>query len=218
MSLVRVTAPAPLFDVAELKRHLRVDTDDEDLEIDAYGQAVVDHLDGADGWLNRCLAPQTWDVSLHPEQLPGWGRPTWGHRRRHTHDWVLCLPLAPVIEIVWVKYLAAGDGALTSWTDFDVFGLGDSQGARLQPSYGSCWPDVRCQPDAFRIRFSAGYAQDDGEDGTVEAVPFAIKAALKLMVADLYANRESQVADAAAAFAANPTVGRLLTPYQFKPA
>ena len=47
----------PLVDV---KRHLRVDHDDEDAIIAAYLEAAIAHLDGLSGTLGMALAPQTW--------------------------------------------------------------------------------------------------------------------------------------------------------------
>lgn len=46
--------------LSEVKRHLRVDHDDEDVIIAAYLEAAIAHLDGLSGTLGMALAPQTW--------------------------------------------------------------------------------------------------------------------------------------------------------------
>ena len=48
--------------LAEMKAHLRVDGDDEDLLIQSLTDAAVSWLDGWDGVLGRCIMPQTWRI------------------------------------------------------------------------------------------------------------------------------------------------------------
>lgn len=73
--LRRVTAPAALpVTLAEVKAHLRVLHPDEDAMIQSYLAAVVCELDGKDGELFRCLAPQVWEQEIiigpSPTALP----------------------------------------------------------------------------------------------------------------------------------------------------
>ena len=59
-----VTPPAsePLT-LLDVKEHLRVWFDDDDDYISDLIKAVVSHLDGYSGTLNRCLVSQTWQTS-----------------------------------------------------------------------------------------------------------------------------------------------------------
>lgn len=56
--LVAPTHPVVLLD--DMKAHLRVLHDDEDLDIQALTDAATSWLDGWDGVLGRCIMPQTW--------------------------------------------------------------------------------------------------------------------------------------------------------------
>lgn len=61
---VRVVAPQEaVVDLSDLKIHLRVDGDAEDLLIAAYERAAVSHLDGYRGILGRCILSQQWEVT-----------------------------------------------------------------------------------------------------------------------------------------------------------
>jgi uncharacterized phiE125 gp8 family phage protein len=100
----------------------------------------------------------------------------------------------PVTAIASVKYDV--DGVETTLPPADY--TQDLPGGRV---WAESWPTA----DAYgsvRVRFTAGYS----------TVPAPLKAAVLLMVGDLYANREAVSADVS--FADNPTVTRLLWPYR----
>lgn len=52
-----------LISVDDLKLHLRVLHDDDDLEIQMQIDSAMSWLDGWDGVLGRCIMPQTWRVT-----------------------------------------------------------------------------------------------------------------------------------------------------------
>ena len=57
----RLTAPIhPVVSLSDIKAHLRVLHDDEDLDIQALTDAATSWMDGWDGVLGRCVMPQTW--------------------------------------------------------------------------------------------------------------------------------------------------------------
>lgn len=65
MTPVLVTPPVgQVVELPELKAHLRVDHDDDDILIASLEMAAVAHLDGWTGILGRCILPQTWAVNL----------------------------------------------------------------------------------------------------------------------------------------------------------
>lgn len=66
--------------LSDVKRHLRVDHDDEDALIAAYLDAAIAHLDGYSGTLGIALAPQTWRAVFD------------------AGDDTDCLPLGPIIS------------------------------------------------------------------------------------------------------------------------
>jgi hypothetical protein len=69
-----ITAPDALpVSLNEMKAHLRVVHDDDDLDIEERIASVVAHLDGWGGALGRCIMPQTWAIDVigpGPHLLP----------------------------------------------------------------------------------------------------------------------------------------------------
>jgi uncharacterized phiE125 gp8 family phage protein len=137
----------------------------------------------------RALLTQTWDYSL-----PGW--PTSNF---------INLPygnLQSVTSIKW-KDTAAVESTLTVTTDYLVETNGDQCGRIVLP-YGVTWPSGTLYPsNPITIRFICGWT-------TAALVPYKIKAALKMIAADLYANRERQLVTAVQSYIENKTVERLL--------
>lgn len=208
LDLVRVDAPAtPLVTVDELKLSLRVDHDDDNDLIEAFGESVTDHLDGFAGTLGRALVTQTWKLSL-----PGFPRlGHWPHGPRmfgagHRHHRRIRLPLPPLVDVTSIHYLDAdlADQTLTA----DQYIVLDGPLASVDPAPGLCWPSTGCHPRAVEITYVAGY-------GEAALVPGPIRTAAKLMVGDLYENRSSVVIDASrVTLIEAPTVARLLKPYR----
>ncbi|MBB4207278.1 head-tail connector protein [Roseinatronobacter bogoriensis] len=64
MTPIRVTPPAgPVVPLPDLKAHLRVVGNHDDVHIAALEAAAVAHLDGWRGALGRCILEQAWQVS-----------------------------------------------------------------------------------------------------------------------------------------------------------
>lgn len=165
MALTLVTAAAaPLVTLAEVKRHCRVDHTDDDTYLEALVAAITANIDGADGWLGRCLGEQTWKLSL--PYFPC-GR--------------IYLPLPPLQGVTEVAYTDV-DGAPQTYADFREFGVDSRIGQGfILPAYDGEWPETRDDtPEAVQITFTAGYA----------ALPTPIKHAILLMVGSLYEHRE----------------------------
>lgn len=206
MSLVLVTAPDPILSLEEVKLHLRVDHDDDDDLIAALIEAAVGHIDGDAGWLGRALGPQTWDWKIDACDFPPRG--TCGHE--------LVVPLHPLIEVTSITVLD-DDGHSQAWEAFDAYGIRAtvSRGV-IVPVPDGTWPTIVDRKEAVTVRFVAGYAGGDGEspEGLVETVPAPIKAALKLMIGDLYANRETVAPGSSAKIAMSTTVEALLEPFR----
>ena len=177
-----VTAPNLVVTVAEAKAHLRVDASDHDTQIEAFIAAAIANLDGPAGWLGRSIGSQVLNLVM---DHTAFGRSSFR------------VPSGPVITLTSVKYIDT-DGVEQTLAAETYTLLVDG---RVALAYNQSWPSVRCQSDAVRVRYTAGYA----------AVPAPIKAAILMMVADMYANREAQMA---ADMTPNPTVDALLGPYR----
>lgn len=207
MTLIRITPPAvrPLS-LAEAKAQLRIDFDVDDAQIEACIDAAVEHIDGDMGWLNRALCPQTWELRL--DRFPGgWlaGRPDAGAH--------IEIPLPPLIEVVSVTYEDEnGDTQTVDPDTYRVFDHGRRK-STIAPVRTATWPTPEPLHDGVRIRFKAGFASDDDPD--VADVPAPIVSALKLMVTDLYQQRETFVTGTIAQPAPmSTTVERLLYPWR----
>lgn len=112
----------------------------------------------------------------------------------------IVLPCPPHIDIVSVKYVDT-DGVEQTLAG-DQYEL---LGSEFDLTWGNRWPSCRRQREAVRIRYRAGYA----------TLNPSIHAAMLLMIGDLYANRETAIADYRGFVGEIPmsvTVTNLLTP------
>ena len=136
----------------------------------------------------RALITQTWDCYL--DEWPEGDRIT--------------LPfgnLQSVTSVSW-KDTDGTETTLTATTDYLVETNGDQNGAIVLP-HGCSWPSGTLYPsNPIKIRIVCGWA-------SANAVPFKIKAALLMVWADLYENRESQTVSNAG-YVQNKTVDALL--------
>lgn len=182
-----VTPPEPVISLEDAKAHLRVVHADEDDLILAYVAAATGHIDGPYGWLGRAIGVQTLEM-----RLPAFGTCGW-----------IALPYRPAIEIVSVKYVdEAGDSVTLDGSQYDL------SGGMLRPAWPSSFPTAAWRGAAgetVQIQWKAGHAE----------LPPAIRAAILLMVGDLYANRETTVVGTgAASIPMSTTVENLLSPFR----
>lgn len=114
----------------------------------------------------------------------------------------LRLPFPPVIEVQAISYVTTAGDTVT--LDASAY---ETAGAVIMPAYASHWPAARYHRETVRIRYRAGY----------KMLPPAIRAALLLMIGDLYGNRETVETGVRAAAVTVPmstTVQALLAPYR----
>jgi uncharacterized phiE125 gp8 family phage protein len=174
-SLVRITPPdEPILSIEQARAQCRVDAwgspavhpDDELLE--SYVQAATDELDGVDGWLNRALVTQTWQLSLDyfPER-------------------VIRVPLPPLQSVTQIEYDAPDGTPTVLDTDaYDVVIAADP--GFIIPATSLSWPSTLDREAAVRIRYVAGY-------GDAEDVPEIIKNYIRQRVGQSYDVRELSV-------------------------
>jgi hypothetical protein len=111
------------------------------------------------------------------------------------------LPYSPVIEIVSLKYIDPdGVERPTAPDQYELLG------ASLFPGFNVSWPSPRRQREAVRIRYRAGY----------ENLPAPIRAAILLMVGDLYRFRDTVTiaGNVAAEIPMSTTISNLLSPFR----
>lgn len=170
MGLSLVTAPTvePLS-LEEVKVHLRVDGNDHDTYINTLIVAARKHVENL---TRRRLVQQTWDYTL--PRFP---------------NGEIELPIMPVSSITSVTYIN-GSGVSTPFTDFTL--INDGARAMVVRDYNVSWPTTREHGNAVTVRFVAGYdpTADSPQDLTGN-IPADIRAAMKLIIGDLFENRES---------------------------
>lgn len=188
MGLKLVTGPATQpVSLAEAKAHLREDSSDFDTEIQAFVYAATQFVDGPEGFIGRALIDQTWDLYL--DHFPGRSFRN-AYPSLRVREQSIELPLPPLIEVIGVFYL---DSSGTE-QEFDAgnYIVDDaSKPARIILRRTASWPTASCEANAIRIRFRAGYV--DQNSPPAACVPFTIKAAILMYVGDLYLNRENTV-------------------------
>ena len=210
-SLTLVSTPAALpLTLAEVKVHLRVadEITAEDNLITALIETATAHLDGRDGILNRALVAQSWELRMNC--FP------YDTHSQNPYDAVwdrrIDLPLPPLISIDSVSYIDEG-GTLQTLdpSTYQVISGGFGRAALVE-AYLQDWPSTRDEPEAVRVRFTAGYVTPSGSPPmAAEGIPMPIKQAMKLIIGDLYENREAAIAGVA--ITSNPSASILLSPY-----
>lgn len=181
MALKRITPPANMpITLAEAKKHLREDSDDFNEQIEAFIEAAVDFVEGPTGFLGRALIDQEWDLYLDAFPCSIDARPN-----------EIEIPLPPLISVSGVYYLDS-DGVEQTFSASSYTVDTASEPGRVMLKSAGSWPTIQQAANAVRVRFRAGYL-DQTVSPAEDDVPGTIKAAILILVGDLYANRESQV-------------------------
>ena len=162
MALQLVTPPTEFpVPLSRAKHHMRVDSCDQNDLILAYIGAATEW---AQNYTRRQFVTATFDLFLD-RFCP-----------------VILVPRSPLVSVTSVKYLDEGGTEQTvSATDYVV----DSASApgRVTLAEGASWPGIQPVANAVRVRFVAGYGDQD-------AVPDGVRAAILLLTAHLYEYRE----------------------------
>lgn len=191
MKVVQAVAPTlECISLESLKLHLRIeDSIEEDFtEDDLLKDIIKSAWNHVEDITRRQLLSATWDYYL--DEFPG--------------DDYIKLPFGNLQSVTHIKYTDSdGDQTtMTVTTDYLVETNGEGIGRIVLP-YGETWPSFTAYPsNPIVIRYVAGWT-------TRALVPYKIKAACKLIAADLYTNRESQIVSGQA-YQENKTVMRLL--------
>ena len=165
-TLTRTTGPTDEpVSLEFLKRHARIETVDEDVDINAKLRAAVRFIERQH---DIAIIDQTWTMTL--DRFPSTDR--------------LYVPIRPVDSIASITYTDA-DGATQTWSGAD-YRLIDSDGLRpfITYVYGGGWPaGVRFDLASVAVVFVAGY-------GVRADVPADLQQAIALLVATHYSDRE----------------------------
>ncbi len=185
-SLVVVTAPTvePVT-LADAKAHLRVTSNAEDALISARIKAA---RRWCERYCRRGFITQT--VRLRMDEFPD-----------EDDGDVIFLPWGKVASVTSITYVDTG-GTTQTMDAADYITDLDNVPARVSPAYGYLWPLAREQLGSINVTYVVGAstAEDD------------VKAALLLVLGDLYENREASIIGAS--YVVNPAVEALLAPHR----
>lgn len=189
----RIVAPGErLISTAAAKSHLNVHHSDHDGLIAAMVEVVEQHLDGWGGVVGKALITQTWRDSF--SCFPS--------------GWLGALSVGPVQSIEGVRYYADGGSSLTVVDPGTYRVVKHASGIHLELVDGESWPDgLATRSDCVQVTYVAGYG-DAAAD-----VPAPIVQAAKLLLGDLYENRETFVVGQAD-LRTLPTVAALLSSHR----
>jgi len=169
----------------EAKLHLRVDISTDDSLIDSLIQAAREYVEIYTG---RSYVLRTYraDLPYFADEIQ--------------------LPFKPIISISNIKYYSDASPSVLTTLPATYYTLTRNV---IQRAYGATWPAVNTFPNNVQITYTAGYAPTSSPEVPAENVPAAVKAAILLMIGDLYENREAQVLYPGA-IQVNKTTERLL--------
>lgn len=189
MSHTLVTAPTvePLTP-SELLEHVRELDQDQAGYLADLGAVARQHVEE---YCRRALLSQTWKLQLD------------GFPAERTF---LRIPRPPLQAVTSVKYVDLS-GTQVTWDPSNYVVDPASLPGRIHLGYGLSWPSTRCQANAVEVIYTAGY----GDAG--DAVPDALRHALKLLVGNWYEHREPVVTGTIAT-ALPLSVQALLGPYR----
>lgn len=177
----------------DAKVHCKLGSDECDE--DAYVQSLIKMArEAVEEATCRALITQTRELRLDGFPCDG-----------DDADDALEIPRPPLASISSIKYIDTA-GTLQTWDpalyQVDIF----SEPGRVLPAYGQVWPITRPVLGAVRIEFVCGFGDEPTD------VPEPLRQAIRLLVGDAYAIRESQIVGVS--IAANPAVAALIAPYR----
>ena len=184
------TAPATdLLTLEEIKQQRGIvigDTWDDDFLKSLRDTAIEE----VEAWLRRRCITQTWYFYLQ----------RWPDRN------YIVLPYGSLQSVTAITYKDT-DGDSNTFSTDDYIVESDTDPGRVVLAYGESWPSTTLYPsNPIRIEFICGYGDSRAD------VPESIRSAAKLIVADMFENREPTIIGTIVQRL--PTVENLLTKYK----
>ena len=157
------TAATSILTLAQVKTHLRVDHDNEDTLITRLRDAAVVW---SEEYTRRQFINATHTLVL--DSFPA----------------VIHAPVSSLVSVTTISYEAPDN--TTTTMDSDDYDLDISrEPGRIVTAYSESWPATRSEINAVTVTYVAGYG------ASADDTPDAIKAAVLMLIAHLYENRES---------------------------
>ena len=188
--ITEVTAPTvEPVSVAEARDHLRVDLDVDDILI--YNMLVAAR-EYVEIYCNRSFAKHTYRADLV------------GFYNE------MRLPRKPIQAITHIKYYTSASPSVLTTLAASNYTLSRDV---VSLAYGGTWPAVYPRVDGAQITFQTGYSNLASPEDQVANVPKSVRAAMLMIVGDLYENREGQIIYPGQ-IQENPTVNMLLNSHR----
>lgn len=186
-----ITPPAsePIL-LSDAKLHLRIESSytADDTYISTLLSVAREYVESI---TNRKLITQTWEA-----YLTDWPR---------SADYI-SLPFGSLQSVTSVVYIDS-DGTSHTWPNTEYTVESTTEPGRIVLNYMHSWPSVTLHPsNPIQIQFVCGY----GANGS--AVPMPIIHAIKLMISDMYEQREPFVVGRN--YIPTNTINMLLFPYR----
>jgi uncharacterized phiE125 gp8 family phage protein len=181
-ALQRTVAPTQYpVSLAEAKAHVKQDFDTDDAMLAAQ---IIAATELVESFTKQQMMTATYELTL--DSFPD----------------VIRVPKPPLQSVTSITYLDTGGTSQTvASTDYTVDIK--SEPGRIMPVFGAVWPVTYQQMNAVTVTYVAGRTK-------VGDVPEALKAGIKLLIGDLYQNRETMFDGTIEEM---PTIRALLWPY-----
>ncbi|WP_260597820.1 head-tail connector protein [Sphingomonas endolithica] len=181
-----VVSPEPLVTWEDADAHLKLDGDtSEKTIVEGMIAAATEHIDGPNGWLGRAIGVQTLEAYFDTFETMGHG---------------LVLPYPPHIELVGITWRDSNRSKVVG-DPLDYELIGDT----IYSLGEAAWSGLHIGREALTVKYRAGY----------ETLPAAIRAAILLMVGDLFRNRTTVLTGLTASpVPMSTTVENLLSPFR----
>ena len=166
MALSIVTEPTDEpVSLADMKEHLRIDTDYDDAYV---SDCIVAARQWVEGQTKLSVATKTLDFAIDY----GW---PW---RGYTHH--IEMPVSPVSSVTSITYVDTSGASQTLASSQYTVAARENY-SYIAPAYDVEWPDVREAPDAITVRFVAGFT----------TVPRPLVRAILVLATHYYEMRET---------------------------
>lgn len=186
-----ITPSSEPVSIDEFLLHARIDSDTADAESGLISDIIITAREHIEDITRRALITQTWGYCL--DRWPSCDR--------------ILLPNGNLQSVTWIKWKDSAGvvTTLTAGKDYLVETKGEWPGAIVLP-YGGSWPAGELYPsNPIIIRFVCGWVLPS-------LVPNRIKSAIKILAADMYANRETNIIGRSVTV--TRTVENLLAPFR----
>jgi uncharacterized phiE125 gp8 family phage protein len=197
LSIVSPPAALPLTADEARARIQTLSSVSDDSVVEALIGAATASLDGPNGFLQRAIITQTWDLTL--DAFDHW----------RSADEGIEIPLPPSQSVDSITYIDSDVEVALSSGDYRI---SPGSPSRIYPVLGGSWPTSAVLGGSVTIRFTAGYGYDGSSVPENIKIAIALKAGhiRSLLDKDLYLSHE-QIGQLSRSFTLGGGAGAAIT-------